>query len=182
MGSGIHPIFGGFLAGLAIPHEGGFAIAIVEKIEDIVTILLLPIVSLPCQLPSSVDSTLTPTPRQYFALSGLKTNLGLLDSGKTWGYTILLIVVAFLGKFIGCAGAAKFARFNNREAGAIGALMSCKGLVELIVLNIGLSAGILDTRLFSMFVVRMSFVLWVGCDADARLLDLRVISSSWPSS
>lgn len=91
---------------------------------------------------------------QYFTLSGLKTNLGLLDNGITWGYAILLIVVAFLGKFVGCAATAKLVGFDLRESGAIGALMSCKGLVELIVLNIGLQAGILDTRLFSMFVVR----------------------------
>ena len=79
--------------------------------------------------------------------------MGLLDNGVTWGYTILLIVVAFVGKFVGCSVFAKFYGFNYRESGAIGALMSCKGLVELIVLNIGLQAGILNERLFSMFVV-----------------------------
>ena len=78
----------------------------------------------------------------------------MLDNGITWGYTIMLCVVAFVGKFVGCAGVARLTGFDLRESGAIGALMSCKGLVELIVLNIGFSAGILDTRLFSMFVVR----------------------------
>lgn len=139
-----------------IPHEGGFAIALVEKIEDLVVILLLPIVSRQMSSPPYCSNFFPPLElawSQYFALSGLKTDLGLLNTGKVWGYTILLIVVAFLGKFIGCAVAAKFSRFNNREAGAVGALMSCKGLVELIVLNIGLQAGILDTKLFSMFVV-----------------------------
>jgi Kef-type K+ transport system membrane component KefB len=66
-----------------------------------------------------------------------------------WGYVILLCVVAFVGKFIGCALVARIFGFNLREASAIGVLMSCKGLVELIVLNIGLQAGILDERLFS---------------------------------
>ena len=80
----------------------------------------------------------------------------MLNNGITWGYTIMLVVVAFFGKFIGCAGLARLTGFDLRESGAIGALMSCKGLVELIVLNIGLQAGILDTRLFSMFVVRDS--------------------------
>jgi len=101
--------------------------------------------------------------------------LGLLDNGTTWGYVVLLCVVAFFGKFVGCAAAARANKFNLRESGAIGVLMSCKGyspslyntllkltfissLVELIVLNIGLQAGILDTRLFSMFVV-MAIVL-----------------------
>jgi hypothetical protein len=86
---------------------------------------------------------------QYFTLSGLKTNLGLLDTGVVWGYVILLCVVAFVGKFVGCSAVARLSGFNIRESSAIGVLMSCKGLVELIVLNIGLQAGILDQRLFS---------------------------------
>ncbi|KAI0823303.1 hypothetical protein BC628DRAFT_1340137, partial [Trametes gibbosa] len=89
----------------------------------------------------------------YFAYSGLHTNLGLLNDGITWGYVVLICVVAFFAKFLGCAIAAKLSGFNLRESGAIGTLMSCKGLVELIVLNVGLSAGILDTRTFSMFVL-----------------------------
>lgn len=134
---GVHPIFGAFIAGLIIPHEGGFAIALVEKIDDLVTMLFLPI---------------------YFVLSGLSTNLGLLNTGTDWGYTILLCVIAWVGKFGGCAGMARGLGYSTRESGAIGMLMSCKGLVELIVLNVGLSAGILNVRLFSMFVV-MAVVL-----------------------
>ncbi|KZT60166.1 hypothetical protein CALCODRAFT_480889 [Calocera cornea HHB12733] len=129
---GVHAIFGGFLAGLAMPHDGGFNIALVEKFEDLVSLLLLPL---------------------YFALSGLSTNLGLLNRGIDWGYIVALCCVAFVGKFTGCAAVAKFFGFNWRESSAIGTLMSCKGLVELIVLNVGLSAGILDVRIFSMFVV-----------------------------
>ncbi|KAN0063892.1 K(+)/H(+) antiporter [Thecaphora frezii] len=129
---GVHPIFGSFLVGLMVPHDGGFAIALTEKMEDLVAVVFLPI---------------------YFALSGLKTNLGDLNSGKAWGYTVAIIVIAYFSKFIGCAGAARAFGFNLRESAAIGTLMSCKGLVELIVLNIGLSAGILDTRVFSMFVL-----------------------------
>ncbi|KAG6836189.1 hypothetical protein H0H93_010495 [Arthromyces matolae] len=129
---GVHAIFGGFLAGLVIPHENGYAISIVEKLEDLVTIVFLPI---------------------YFTLSGLRTNLGLMNNGKTWGYTIIICLVSFISKFAGCYAAAYLTGFKWRESGAIGALMSCKGLVELIVLNIGLQAGILDTRTFSMFVV-----------------------------
>lgn len=129
---GIHPIFGGFVAGLVVPHDNGFAVALVERFEDLVHIIFIPI---------------------YFTLSGLKTNLGLLNNGITWGYTILLCVVSFSAKFLPCAVTAKFCGFNFRESGAIGALMSCKGLVELIVLNVGLQAGVLDTRTFSMFVL-----------------------------
>ncbi|KAF7352309.1 K(+)/H(+) antiporter 1 [Mycena venus] len=129
---GVHPIFGGFLAGLVIPHENGYAISLVEKLEDLVSILFLPI---------------------YFTLSGLKTNLGLLNTGITWGYIVLICLVAFTSKFVACGATAYASGFKWREAGAIGSLMSCKGLVELIVLNVGLSAKILDPRTFSMFVL-----------------------------
>ncbi|CUA68622.1 hypothetical protein RSOLAG22IIIB_07998 [Rhizoctonia solani] len=109
---GVHAIFGALIAGLIIPRDNGFAIALREKIEDLVSILFPPL-----------------------------------------GYTFLVILVAFLGKFLGCAMPERLMGYNNGEAGAIGMLMSCKGLVELIVLNIGLAAGVLDTKVFSMFVM-----------------------------
>ncbi|CAK5263159.1 unnamed protein product [Mycena citricolor] len=129
---GVHAIFGGFLAGLVIPHENGYAISMVEKMEDFVAILFLPI---------------------YFTLSGLRTNLGLLNDGITWGYIVIICCVAFFSKFIACGLTAYAAGMSWRESGAIGSLMSCKGLVELIVLNVGYTAGILDQRTFSMFVL-----------------------------
>ncbi|KAF1949909.1 K(+)/H(+) antiporter-like protein 1 [Byssothecium circinans] len=129
---GVHPIFGAFLAGLICPHEGGFAIKVTEKIEDLIGALFLPL---------------------YFTLSGLNTNIGLLDSGIVWGYVVAVIVVAFFSKFIGATVAARFTGMLWRECFAIGSLMSCKGLVELIVLNIGLNAKILSTRTFTIFVV-----------------------------
>lgn len=129
---GIHPIFGAFLAGLICPHEGGFAIKVTEKIEDLVSALLLPL---------------------YFALSGLSTNLGLLDTGLTWAYVVAVLFVAFAAKFIGGTLGARVHGLVWRESFTIGALMSCKGLVELIVLNIGLQARILTSRTFTIFVV-----------------------------
>lgn len=110
---GVHPIFGAFLAGLICPHEGGFAIKLTEKIEDLVSVLFLPL---------------------YFALSGLSTNLGLLNDGITWAYVIGVIAVAFSGKIIGGTLAARLNKLEWRESFTIGCLMSCKGLVELIVL------------------------------------------------
>ncbi|KAJ7642763.1 Sodium/hydrogen exchanger family-domain-containing protein [Mycena polygramma] len=130
---GVHAIFGAFVAGLVVPREGGLAIALTEKLEDMVTIIFLPL---------------------YFTLSGLNTNLQLLDDGITWAYTVAICALAFSGKFGGCTLAAHyFAGFNWRESSTIGSLMSCKGLVELIVLNVGLSAGILSPKVFSMFVL-----------------------------
>ncbi|KAI7195855.1 hypothetical protein KC363_g1259 [Hortaea werneckii] len=129
---GVHPIFGAFLAGLICPHEGGFAIKVTEKVEDLVSTLFLPL---------------------YFALSGLQTNLGLLDNGITWAYVIGVISVAFFAKFGGGALAARLNGLVWRESCTIGVLMSCKGLVELIVLNIGRNADILSERTFTIFVV-----------------------------
>ncbi|KAH7402555.1 K(+)/H(+) antiporter-like protein 1 [Pyrenochaeta sp. MPI-SDFR-AT-0127] len=129
---GVHPIFGAFMAGLICPHEGGFAIKVAEKIEDLIGALFLPL---------------------YFTLSGLNTNIGLLDSGIVWGYVVGVVAVAFFSKFISATLAARGTKMLWRECFAIGSLMSCKGLVELIVLNIGLNAKILSTRTFTIFVV-----------------------------
>jgi Kef-type K+ transport system membrane component KefB len=106
-------VFIAFLVGLICPHDGGFAIKVTEKIEDLVSTLFLPL---------------------YFALSGLSTNLGLLNSGITWAYVIGVISLAFSGKIIGGTLAAKACKMVWRESFTIGVLMSCKGLVELIVL------------------------------------------------
>ncbi|KAJ5390985.1 K(+)/H(+) antiporter 1 [Penicillium cataractarum] len=129
---GIHAIFGGFVIGLICPHEGGFAIKLTEKIEDLVAALFLPL---------------------YFTLSGLSTNLGLLNSGIVWGYVVGVIAIAFIAKVAGGALASRWCGLLWRESFSIGVLMSCKGLVELIVLNIGLQAKILSTRTFTIFVV-----------------------------
>ncbi|TLD29176.1 hypothetical protein PspLS_03672 [Pyricularia sp. CBS 133598] len=129
---GVHPIFGAFLIGLICPHEGGFAIKLTQKIEDFVGVFFLPL---------------------YFALSGLNTNIGLLNDGRVWAYVVAIILLAFAGKIIGSTVAARCCGLFWRESAAIGVLMSCKGLVELIVLNIGLQAGILSPRTFTMFVI-----------------------------
>ncbi|KAK4705232.1 monovalent cation:H+ antiporter-2, CPA2 family, partial [Phenoliferia sp. Uapishka_3] len=124
----IRPV-GGFVVGLIVPTP--IRASITEKIEDLVSVLFLPL---------------------YFALSGLKTDLGLLRDGSIWGWVICVCVVAFFGKFLSCGIVARFMGMNWRESGAVGSLMACKGLVELIVLNIGLSAGILNNQVFAIFV------------------------------
>ncbi|KAK5113666.1 hypothetical protein LTR62_003293 [Meristemomyces frigidus] len=105
---GVHLIFGAFLAGLMCPHEGGFAVKVTEKIEDLISALFLPL---------------------YFAMSGLSTNVGLLDNGITWAYVVAFIVVALASKFAGAMFAARLSGLVWRESAAIGSLMSCKGLV-----------------------------------------------------
>ncbi|KAJ2976879.1 hypothetical protein NUW58_g7977 [Xylaria curta] len=88
---GVHAIFGAFLVGVICPHDGGFAIKVTEKLEDLITVLFIPL---------------------YFAFSGLSTNLGLLNDGITWGYVIAIIVIAFAGKIIGGTLAARFTGLN----------------------------------------------------------------------
>ncbi|KAL3291279.1 potassium:hydrogen antiporter [Colletotrichum asianum] len=156
---GVHSIFGAFMVGLMCPHEGGFAIKLTEKIEDLISTLFVPL---------------------FFALSGINTNLGLLDSGRTWGYVVAIIFVAFFSKVIGGTAGARMNGLVWRESFTIGTLMSCKGLVELIVLNIGLQAKILSTRTFTMFVVMAlvttfatsPLVMWLYPPSYQQKLDL----------
>ncbi|EFX06136.1 K+/H+ antiporter 1 [Grosmannia clavigera kw1407] len=145
---GIHPIFGGFLVGVICPHDGGFTVKLTEKIEDFLSGLFLPL---------------------YFALSGLSTNLGLLNNGITWAYVIGIISVAFVGKFVGGTLSARLCGMFWRESCSVGVLMSCKGLVELIVLNIGLQAKIISQRTFTMFVV-MALITTVSTTPLTRLV------------
>ncbi|SPO06287.1 related to K+ homeostasis protein Kha1 [Cephalotrichum gorgonifer] len=129
---GVHAIFGGFMVGLILPRERRFNIIIIEKLEDLISALFLPL---------------------YFTLSGLNTDLGLLDTGIAWAYVFAVTFVAFFAKFFSASGAARLNGLVWRESFSIGVLMACKGLVELIVLNIGLNADIISQRTFTIFVV-----------------------------
>ncbi|KAJ1969507.1 K(+)/H(+) antiporter [Dispira parvispora] len=137
---GVHAIFGGFLIGVIIPHDHGLAIAITEKVEDLVSAVFLPL---------------------YFALSGLKTNFGDLDSGIVWGMLCLVFSVSCFGKLTGCTFAARLCKLNWRESLTVGFLMNCKGLVELIVLNIGYDAGVINTQIFSMMVLNALIITFM---------------------
>jgi Kef-type K+ transport system membrane component KefB len=129
---GVHAIFGSFLVGLITPHDRGFAIALTEKMEDLVSILFLPL---------------------YFAYSGLNTNLTELNDGTSWLMVLLVLVVACAGKIIGCTSAARWANMSWRESFAIGLLMNTKGLIEIIVLNLGLQGGLITEKVFAIFLV-----------------------------
>ncbi len=133
---GIHALFGAFLMGAILPRHGGFARALAEKIEDVVVIVLLPV---------------------FFALSGLRTEIGLLNEAGAWLQCGLILLVACLGKFGGGFIAARFTGLGWREAGALGVLMNTRGLMELIVLNIGLDLGVLSPTLFTMMVLMALF-------------------------
>jgi Kef-type K+ transport system membrane component KefB len=129
---GIHALFGAFLFGAILPKDGGFARALAEKLEDLVLVLVLPL---------------------FFAYSGVRTQLGLLDTPGAWGIFALILVTACAGKFVAGALAARATGLDWREASALGILMNTRGLMELIVLNVGLDLGVLSPALFAMFVL-----------------------------
>jgi Kef-type K+ transport system membrane component KefB/nucleotide-binding universal stress UspA family protein len=129
---GIHALFGAFLFGSVLPKDGGFAHALAEKLEDLVLVVLLPL---------------------FFAFSGVRTQIGLVDSASEWAICGFIIFIACLGKFGGSAIAARLTGMGWRESSAIGVLMNTRGLMELIVLNIGLDLGVISPTLFTMMVI-----------------------------
>jgi len=129
---GIHSIFGAFMLGAMLPKEGGFVRELTEKVEDFAVVFLLPI---------------------YFAYTGLRTQVGLLDSPDLWLFCLLIIGVATLGKFGGSIIAALTTGLSWRESAALGVLMNTRGLMELIILNIGLDLGVISPVLFAMMVL-----------------------------
>src|SRR5206468_2977956 len=129
---GIHAIFGGFMMGAIMPKDALFTRELVDKIEDFAVVFLLPI---------------------YFAYTGLRTQIGLLDEPRLWLECGLVVGVATLGKFGGSALAARVTGLGWREACALGVLMNTRGLMELIILNIGYDLGVLSPALFAMMVL-----------------------------
>jgi Kef-type K+ transport system membrane component KefB len=129
---GIHALFGAFLVGAIMPKGEEFVHELSSKFEDITIVLFLPI---------------------FFAFTGLKTTIGLLTDGNLWGYCLLIISIAIIGKLGGAMFASRATGLAWREAGAVGILLNTRGLVELIILNIGLDAGIISPTVFTIMVL-----------------------------
>lgn len=129
---GIHALFGAFMAGSIMPDNTKFRNIFIEKVEDVSVILLLPL---------------------FFVFTGLRTEIGLISDPYLLKVTALIILVAVVGKFVGSAVAAKFVGQNWRDSLTIGALMNTRGLMELVVLNIGYDLGVLTTEVFTMMVI-----------------------------
>jgi len=128
---GIYAVFGAFVIGASMP-KGKFGIAIREKLESVTVGVLLPF---------------------FFVYSGLSTSLGLIDSAAMVIVTILVVVAAVAGKGIACALAARAAGETWSESMAIGTLMNARGLMELIIINIGLQQHVITPRLYTIMVV-----------------------------
>jgi Kef-type K+ transport system membrane component KefB/nucleotide-binding universal stress UspA family protein len=129
---GIHFIFGAFLMGVAMPKNAQLTRELAQKTEDFVLTFLLPV---------------------FFAYSGLRTEIGLLNQPILWLLCGLVLLVAISGKFIGTFFAARLTGLPRRDAAALGWLMNTRGLTELIVLNIGLSLGVISPLMFTMLVI-----------------------------
>lgn len=137
---GIHALFGAFVVGIVIPKDGPFAGVMIEKIEDIVSGLFLPL---------------------YFASSGLKTNVATISGAQSWGLLVLVIFNACFGKIVGTIIASMIVKVPFKEALTLGFLMNTKGLVELIVLNIGKDRKVLNDQSFAILVLMALFTTFI---------------------
>jgi len=133
---GIHALFGAFLAGIIMPNIGGFRDNLVVRVENLRSVLLLPV---------------------FFAFTGLRTQIGLLNQAQDWAICLVIIGVATLGKLEGSALAGRLTGTKWRESLQLGALMNTRGLMELIALNIGYDLAILSQRIFTMLVLMALF-------------------------
>ena len=128
---GIHAVFGGFLLGAVMPR-GLFATELKKKIEPLAVVLLLPM---------------------FFTFSGLNTRLDMVNSVPLLLIALAILAASILAKFGACWAAARLSGEDNRTALGIGALMNARGLMELIIINIGLQKGVIGPTLFSMMVL-----------------------------
>lgn len=129
---GIHALFGAFIAGVVVPKNKVFKKLMINKIEDVSTVILLPL---------------------FFAYTGLRTQIGLLNTPYLWVVCVIIILIAITGKLGGVSIAARFVGNTWRDSLILGVLMNTRGLMELIVLNIGYDLGILSPEIFSMMVI-----------------------------
>jgi Kef-type K+ transport system membrane component KefB len=157
---GVHPLFGAFLFGVCFPRVPHWQVALRERLDMLVSVLLLPL---------------------FFALTGMRTRLDLLNDGAMWLWAGLVLFAAVFGKMGGAALAARWTGQSWRDAVALGALLNTRGLVELIVLNIAYSIGAFTPTLFTMLVV-MALVTTMMTTPILSLLGIRGTAKKQPGS
>jgi Kef-type K+ transport system membrane component KefB len=153
---GIHFLFGAFLFGVILPRQDGLAATLAHKLEDLVSVLLLPL---------------------FFAYSGMRTQIGLLDGVESWLICAVAMLIACVGKFGGAALAARLTGMSWREAGALGVLMNTRGLMELVVLNIGLDLGVIGGRVFTIMVIVALLTTFMTTPALALIYPASALAS-----
>ncbi len=146
---GIHAVFGAFVAGVIMPPNVSFRKILIEKIEDLAIILLLPI---------------------FFVMSGLRTEIGLINSLYLWKITGIVILTAVAGKFAGSALSLKFVGQNWRNSLIIGTLMNTRGLMQLVVLSIGYDLGVLSPAIYTIMII-MALVTTMMAGPALNLID-----------
>ena len=152
---GLHPLFGAFLAGVCFPRANSWQETIRGRLDLLVSVLLLPL---------------------FFALTGMRTRLDLLNKPTLWLWAGIVLLAAMLGKIGGATAAARWTGQSWRDSLALGALLNTRGLVELIVLNIGYKVGVFSPTLFTMLVV-MALVTTMCTTPFLNLLGIQNVSS-----
>jgi len=153
---GIHAVFGAFLLGVVIPHDSHIAQSLKAGLEQVVTVLLLP---------------------AFFAYTGMRTQIGLVSGWEQWLICGLIILFASIGKFGGTLAAARLAGLDWQMSSSLGILMNTRGLMELIVLNIGYDLGVISPTLFAMMVL-MALVTTMATTPLLVLLERQTLSQS----
>jgi Kef-type K+ transport system membrane component KefB len=133
---GIFAIFGGFMMGVVLHDETALVVAWKDRIGAFVTVFFLPI---------------------FFTYTGLRTNIGGLNTVNLWLWCALLIALATIGKWLGCYLAARFAGLTHKQSSIIGILMNTRALMELIVINVGYDLGVISQNVFTMLVLMAIF-------------------------
>lgn len=154
---GVFAIFGGFMMGVLLHDQRELVAAWRDKVGNLVDVFFVPI---------------------FFTYSGLRTDISLLDSWQMWGWCLLLLALATLGKLGGCYWAARWAGMDTREARAIGVMMNTRGLMELIVINVGYELGVIPRSVFTMLVTMALLSTIITTPALKRWLGVRPLERS----
>jgi Kef-type K+ transport system membrane component KefB len=150
---GIHALFGAFLVGAVSPKAEGFVHGLLGRFEDVMVVLLLPL---------------------FFAFTGLRTQIGLIDGAGAWLTCGVVIAVAVAGKLGGSMIAARASSMSWGDAGVLGVLLNTRGLMELVILNVGLDIGVLSRELFAMMVLMALATTFMTTPIVARLMPSRL--------
>jgi K+:H+ antiporter len=153
---GVHAVFGAFLAGVVMPRDDQLVRPLLDRFHDLMVILFLPM---------------------FFAFTGLRTSITLI-TGELWIYCALIIAVAVLGKLGGSALAARTSGMSWRDSWAIGTLMNTRGLMELVVLNVGLDIGVISPALFAMMVLMALVTTFMTSPVLARIYPVRLLAGA----
>ena len=156
----MHALFGAFMLGLVMPENLDFRVIVKEKVEDVALLLLLPL---------------------FFVSSGLRTELGLVNTPQLWGLFLICMLVAVVGKMGGTYLAARSCGIQRRESLYLGAYMNTRGLMELVVLRIGLDLGVLSPVLFTILVM-MTLVTTIMTAPTLQLIDWLLKKKKTPQS